>query len=136
MDVTDEMLTAAVRKAVELRILPAVAFTDQYVKNWEAIRAVVQAGLVVSLEAEEEIAKLRAEVERLRAERDALLALLVRPSRGGGFIAPLDWQPGGYPGGVVAGHDPGCERWWFATREEAEAAVMGVVRGGGATEGA
>jgi uncharacterized small protein (DUF1192 family) len=74
MDVTDEMLTAVVRKAVELRILPAVVFTDQYVKNWEAIRAVIQAGLVVSLEADQEIAKLRAEVERLQSDLEAARA--------------------------------------------------------------
>lgn len=102
------------------------------------------------------IAAVMAEVERLRIERDALveacrylaevavwgscvaeadctalLALLVRKHQTGGFVARLDWRPGDYPGCVVDENDPGRQRWWFETREEAEAAVMDAVRGGG-----
>jgi hypothetical protein len=46
---TDAMLTAAVRKAVELKLLPKEDWVDNIGKNWERIKAVVEA----ALEAEE-----------------------------------------------------------------------------------
>ncbi|KVC79503.1 hypothetical protein BGV71_12280 [Burkholderia ubonensis] len=46
--VTDEMLTAALQKAVELGLLPKQAPTEVYLTNCDAIKAVVQAALDAS----------------------------------------------------------------------------------------
>ena len=45
MEATQEMLEAAVKKAVEVGLLPRLSDTESYVTNWKAIRAVVQAAL-------------------------------------------------------------------------------------------
>jgi predicted component of type VI protein secretion system len=42
---TDAALAAAVRKAVEVGLLPMTGFMDENAKNWERIRAVVRAAL-------------------------------------------------------------------------------------------
>jgi hypothetical protein len=43
--VTEAMLQAAVKKAVEVKLLPKAGFEDQIAANWERIKAVVQAAL-------------------------------------------------------------------------------------------
>jgi hypothetical protein len=42
---TAAALTAAVRKAVEVKLLPGVASIDVYLENYEKIEAVVRAAL-------------------------------------------------------------------------------------------
>jgi hypothetical protein len=42
---TDAALAAAVRKAVEVGLLPRTGFMDEIAKNWERIRDVVRAAL-------------------------------------------------------------------------------------------
>lgn len=43
MNVTDEMLQAAMKKAVELGLLPAFAGEEQYLKNWDNMQQVLEA---------------------------------------------------------------------------------------------
>jgi hypothetical protein len=43
--VTDAMLQAAMKKAVELSLFPAHADTDTYVKQWDGMKAILQASL-------------------------------------------------------------------------------------------
>jgi hypothetical protein len=43
--VTDAMLAAAVRKAIEVKLLPKEDWVDNIGKNWERIKAVVEAAL-------------------------------------------------------------------------------------------
>jgi hypothetical protein len=42
---TDEMLAAAVRKAVELGLLPRGGFVDVNERNWQKVKQVVEAAL-------------------------------------------------------------------------------------------
>ncbi|WP_181159284.1 hypothetical protein [Burkholderia contaminans] len=43
--VTDKMLQAAMKMAVEVGIVPKQVDTDTYLMNWEGIKAVLQASL-------------------------------------------------------------------------------------------
>lgn len=43
--VTEEMLTAAMKKAVETGLLPKHADEQTYIKNWDGMKAVLQAAL-------------------------------------------------------------------------------------------
>lgn len=43
MQVSQEMLNAAMKKAVETGLLPKYADTDTYLKQWEAMRHCLQA---------------------------------------------------------------------------------------------
>lgn len=45
MQVTQEMLEAAMKKAVEVGMLPKMVDTDTYLKNWKDMRAVLQAAI-------------------------------------------------------------------------------------------
>jgi hypothetical protein len=45
MKCTDEMLQAAVKKAVEVGLLPKHGFDDQVAQNWVNMKAVVEAAL-------------------------------------------------------------------------------------------
>ena len=46
MECTEEMLIAAVKKAVEIGLLPKYAAGEEtYLKNWNGIRAIVEAAL-------------------------------------------------------------------------------------------
>lgn len=46
MEVTQEMLNAAMKKAVELGVFPAQPGPDAYLKNWDAMKACLEAALV------------------------------------------------------------------------------------------
>lgn len=48
MQVTDEMLIAAVKKAVELGLIPHVVDQDTYIKNYDRIKDILQAALDAS----------------------------------------------------------------------------------------
>lgn len=43
--VSQEMLTAAVKKAVELGVIPRYSGEDQYLANWSNIEAIITAAL-------------------------------------------------------------------------------------------
>ncbi|MDK0999541.1 hypothetical protein ACO2TQ_35045 [Burkholderia sp. OKR4-1] len=43
--VTDKMLQAAMKKAVEVGLLSRQVDTDTYLRNWEGMKAVLQASL-------------------------------------------------------------------------------------------
>jgi hypothetical protein len=45
MEVTLKMLTAAMRRAVELKLIPATDGIERYIANWEAMEAVLKAAL-------------------------------------------------------------------------------------------
>jgi hypothetical protein len=45
MQLTDAMLQAAVRKAVEVKLLPKAGFIDVIEENWQKVKAVVEAAL-------------------------------------------------------------------------------------------
>lgn len=47
MECTEEMLTAAVKKAVEVGLLPKIGFGDQVAENWNKVRATVEAALAI-----------------------------------------------------------------------------------------
>lgn len=67
MRITDEMLTAAVRKAVELELLPPAEWTHEKIdENWRKIKQV----LVAALAAGDDVPDPR--LERARAAYDAL----------------------------------------------------------------
>lgn len=42
---TEEMLQAAMKKAVETGIVPRVAFHENYLENWDAMREILKAAL-------------------------------------------------------------------------------------------
>jgi hypothetical protein len=44
-EVTQEMLEAAMKKAVETGLLPKLVDEDTYLKNWSGMKAVLQAAL-------------------------------------------------------------------------------------------
>lgn len=48
MECTEEMLTAAVKKAVEVGLLPKIGFGDQVAENWGRVRAVIETALAVA----------------------------------------------------------------------------------------
>ena len=48
MDITHEMLTSAVKKAVELGVLPKQGSQEDYLKHWDNIEAILQAALDVA----------------------------------------------------------------------------------------
>ncbi len=43
MEITPEMLTIAMKKAVELGIFPKYASQEDYVKHWESMKKVLEA---------------------------------------------------------------------------------------------
>lgn len=43
--VTNEMLEAAMKKAVELGVFPQFSDQETYLKNWAAMKKVLQAGI-------------------------------------------------------------------------------------------
>jgi len=43
MEVTQEMLEAAVKKAVELKLIPAWGSTENYLNNWDKIKQILEA---------------------------------------------------------------------------------------------
>ncbi len=43
--VDDEMLVRALRKAIEVGLLPAYGSQDQYLKNWDRMKEVLQAAV-------------------------------------------------------------------------------------------
>lgn len=123
MEVTSAMLAAAVRKAVELALVPRAGFIDQCDEGCRKVEAVVQAAIDAEIDRPwsplpDAMVELRdraiddfragrtvpmedvlegperAEIERLRAERDALLvacrAVLVWAKHSGAFIEPED----------------------------------------------
>jgi hypothetical protein len=45
LNITDVMLTAAVRKAIEVGLLPKVHFCDVVGENWQRVREVIQAAV-------------------------------------------------------------------------------------------
>lgn len=45
MQITDEMVQAAVKKAVEQGLIPKHCDTETYLKNYNAIKAVLQSAL-------------------------------------------------------------------------------------------
>ena len=45
MEITQTMLEAAVKKAVEVGLLPRMGDMESYVANWEAVQSIVQAAL-------------------------------------------------------------------------------------------
>ena len=45
MEVTQEMLNAAMKKAVELGVFPKHAGADDYLKHWDAMKACLEAAL-------------------------------------------------------------------------------------------
>lgn len=44
-EVTDEMLAAAMKKAVELGVVPKHGDTDIYTKNWDAMKQILEAAI-------------------------------------------------------------------------------------------
>lgn len=70
--VTDEMLTAAGRKAVELRLIPRGGFVDVNEENRRKVKQVVEAALAADRRDEHQ-----ARIDRLTAERDELFAYAV-----------------------------------------------------------
>lgn len=46
--ITDAMLQAAMKKAVELGFFPAHADTDTYMKQWDGMKAVLQAAVAAA----------------------------------------------------------------------------------------
>jgi hypothetical protein len=52
MEVTQEMLQAAMTKAVDVGLVPKYAIGEEaYIKHWEAVKAIVEAALSASHEA-------------------------------------------------------------------------------------
>ncbi|MBN3777001.1 hypothetical protein G3O06_05380 [Burkholderia sp. Ac-20345] len=51
-DVTEAMFAAALKKAVEVGLLPKQADAETYLKNCEAVKAVLQAALAAALTTE------------------------------------------------------------------------------------
>ncbi len=45
MQVTDKMLIAAMKKAVELKIFPKAGLQDDIARNWDAMREVLEAAV-------------------------------------------------------------------------------------------
>jgi hypothetical protein len=45
MEVTEEMLSIAVKKAVEIGLIPKYAGTEDYIKYWEMIKKVLEVAL-------------------------------------------------------------------------------------------
>ncbi len=45
MEVTEDMLVAAVKKAVELKLIPKWADDELYTKNWEMIKQILKAAI-------------------------------------------------------------------------------------------
>jgi hypothetical protein len=48
VELTDAMLAAAVRKAIEVGLLPKAGFIDVIEENWRKVRDIVQAALDVA----------------------------------------------------------------------------------------
>lgn len=48
MECTEEMLIAAVKKAVEIGVLPKHGFDDQVAQNWDNVKAIIEAALAVA----------------------------------------------------------------------------------------
>jgi hypothetical protein len=60
-----------------------------------------------------------AELERLRAERDAVIALSIEQLADGSYLARVPWRKGGYPGSDSGENGP----YHFDRHEDAVAAV-------------
>ena len=45
MEVTERMLQVAVKKAVELKVIPAWGSMDDYLKNWQNIREILNVAI-------------------------------------------------------------------------------------------
>jgi hypothetical protein len=60
-----------------------------------------------------------AEIKRLRAERDAVIALSIEQLADGSYLARVPWRKGGYPGSDSGENGP----YHFDRHEDAIAAV-------------
>jgi hypothetical protein len=45
MEITQEMLAAAMKEAVKLKVFPKTGTTDEYMKCWETMRKILEAAL-------------------------------------------------------------------------------------------
>jgi hypothetical protein len=117
MQLTEAMLQAAVRKAVEVELLPKAGFIDVRKEGWRQVKAVVEAALAeADEECESRLDRARAAYDALReaievehgraliaeSERDAITRLLVVESlaKGDGWYVQEDLPPkvkGRYP---------------------------------------
>jgi hypothetical protein len=77
MEVTANMLGAAVRKAVEIKLLPK---RDEWLDDWCKVKAVLEAALAEADESADTI-------EQLTRERDAYLRMLTPENPGGLWYA-------------------------------------------------
>jgi hypothetical protein len=65
------------------------------------------------------IVRHEGEIERLRAERDAVIALSIEHLTDGSYLARVPWRKGGYPGSDSGENGP----YHFDRHEDAVAAV-------------